>query len=138
MKVRRNTKLLVEPAAVATGDIAFNLIVFFLVCASSQPDGGTKQSIPRSEQQEKTAQETKNIEVRLTRDEQSCLVNGDAIPLASLAERVKQLLLGKTRPQDKVIVVRSDAATPYQVWIRATGMIEEAGGSITRFSVFVE
>src|SRR4051794_16874873 len=102
MNVRRNTKLLVEPAAVATGDIAFNLIVFFLVCASSQPDGGVKQAIPRSEKQEKKSEETKNIEVRLTRDDQTCLVNGDATPLKDLVERIRRLLLGKTRPQDKV------------------------------------
>ena len=31
MKVRRKCKLLVEPPSSATGDIAFNLIVFFLV-----------------------------------------------------------------------------------------------------------
>ena len=49
MKVRRSTKLLVEPSAVTTGDIAFNLIVFFLVCASAAPDSGRRQNIPRSE-----------------------------------------------------------------------------------------
>ena len=51
MRPRRAlSKLLVEPAAVATGDIAFNLIVFFLVCASVQPDRGKKQDLPASEQ----------------------------------------------------------------------------------------
>ena len=131
MTVRRNTKLLVEPAAVATGDIAFNLIVFFLVCASSQPDGGVKQAIPRSEKQEQKSEETKNIEVRLTRDDQTCLVNGDATPMKDLVERIRRLMLGKTRPQDKVVVIKSELATPYQVWIRATTAVEEAGGSIT-------
>ena len=58
---RRTSKLLVEPAAVATGDIAFNLIVFFLVCASTQPDSGRKQDLPRSEQ---TKTEQKNAEHR--------------------------------------------------------------------------
>lgn len=131
MKVRRNTKLLVEPAAVATGDIAFNLIVFFLVCASVQPDGGAKQSIPRSEKKEQKSEELKNIEVRLSRDEHACLVNGDATPLKDLTERVRRLLLGKTRAQDKVVIIKSEPATPYQVWIRATTAVEEAGGSIT-------
>ena len=32
MRAKRSTKLLIEPPSSATGDIAFNLIVFFLVC----------------------------------------------------------------------------------------------------------
>ena len=51
MKARRKKKLLVEPPASAMGDISFNLIVFFLVCASVQPDSGRKQTIPKSEKQ---------------------------------------------------------------------------------------
>ena len=68
MAIKRNTsKLLVEPAAVATGDIAFNLIVFFLVCASTQPDSGRKQSLPSSEQSQARAADKQNIELALTR-----------------------------------------------------------------------
>ena len=51
MKVARR-KLLVEPPATAAPDIAFILIVFFLVCASVQPDSGKPQDIPRSEEAE--------------------------------------------------------------------------------------
>ena len=50
MRARRGRKFLVEPPASATGDIAFNLIVFFLVCASVQPDSGRHQTLPRSEE----------------------------------------------------------------------------------------
>ena len=49
MKERRTNKLLIEPPASATGDIAFNLIIFFLVCASVQPNSGRSQTIPRSD-----------------------------------------------------------------------------------------
>ena len=53
MKIRRrSSNLLVEPPSSATGDIAFNLIVFFLVCASVQPDSGRRQVLPRSEETE--------------------------------------------------------------------------------------
>ena len=72
MKLRRNTNLLIEPPAVATGDIAFNLIVFFLVCASTQPDSGRKQSIPKSESKTEKEQQSENIEVALTRNTTSC------------------------------------------------------------------
>ena len=43
--------LLVEAPQSAATDIAFILIIFFLVCASVQPDTGRDQLIPRSEEQ---------------------------------------------------------------------------------------
>jgi len=48
MRLLRKNNLLVEPPSSATGDIAFNLIVFFLVCASVQPDSGRHQTLPRA------------------------------------------------------------------------------------------
>ena len=89
-KLKRTNKLLIEPPSVATGDIAFNLIVFFLVCASIQPDRGHKQTIPRSEsQQEKKETEPENIEVQMTRT--TVLVNGATVALPELARAKNKL-----------------------------------------------
>jgi len=129
MRFHRSTKLLVEPSTVTTGDIAFNLIVFFLVCASVQPDSGRKQSVPRSEQQEKEKAKVEHVEVRLTRT--TAAINGDVVRARDFVPRLRALLAGKTRPEDKVVVVRSDQETPYSHWIAVTAMIEEAGGIIT-------
>lgn len=128
MRVARTTKLLVEPPSSATGDIAFNLIVFFLVCASIQPDSGRKQTIPSSETVEEDKQ-TENIEVALTRT--AVLVNGDVIPNKRLGSRLKTLLATKSQPDEKVVVVKSAPDTPYNHWIFATTTIEDAGGIIT-------
>jgi biopolymer transport protein ExbD len=129
MKVRRSTKLLVEPSAVTTGDIAFNLIVFFLVCASSAPDSGRRQSIPRSENAPKEAKQTEHVEVQLTRT--TMAINGDAVRAPDFVPRLRRLLAGKARPEDRVVVVKSRPEVPYHHWIAATAMIEEAGGIIT-------
>ena len=51
MKIRRQM-LLTEPPASATSDIAFILIIFFLVCASVEPEEGRQQIIPKNEQDE--------------------------------------------------------------------------------------
>lgn len=129
-KLKRTSKLLIEPSAVATGDIAFNLIVFFLVCASIQPDRGHKQTIPRSEtQNEKKENEPQNIEVQLTRT--TVLVNGAAVPIPNLEGQLRSLFSGKTRPEDRIVVVKSQKDTPYRHWIDVTTRIEEAGGVIT-------
>lgn len=130
-KERRTNKLLVEPAAVATGDIAFNLIIFFLVCASTQPDSGRKQDLPRSEQTKQTKVEAKNIELALTRTRTVVGVNGDMVKMEALPGRLAQLLTGKTRPEDRVVVIKSKPEVPYDHWIAVTTLVQDLGASIT-------
>ena len=129
MRLRRNSNFLIEPASAATGDIAFNLIVFFLVCASTQPDSGRKQAIPRAESQAKQTEQSQNLEVSLDRN--SVSVNTERIPLTDFPSRIKRKLQGKPKPEDRIVVVKSTKDVPYHHWIAITGAIEEAGGVIT-------
>src|SRR6187431_1167009 len=99
MKLRRNTNLLIEPPAVATGDIAFNLIVFFLVCASTAPDSGRKQSIPKSESKTEKQQQSENIEVALSRNYNVVQVNGSPVGTPELRSRLANLLANKARSE---------------------------------------
>lgn len=128
MRAKRATKLLIEPPSSATGDIAFNLIVFFLVCASVQPESGREQSIPRSQEQE-AEREEKHIEVQIRRN--VALINGVVVRSDQFARRMGRLLKDKKRNAERVVVVKSDKQVEYQDWIRITEMIETAGGIIT-------
>lgn len=129
MQLSRSTKLLVEPPSVATGDIAFNLIVFFLVCASVAPDAGRRQTIPKSETKEEQKQQSENIEISLTRT--TVAINGDIVRANQFQSRLARMLAQKTRPEDRVVVVKSTKDTPYDHWIDVTGQIDAAGGTIT-------
>jgi biopolymer transport protein ExbD len=131
MKARRNTKLLIEAPAVATGDIAFNLIVFFLVCASVQPDSGRKQQIPKSETKQEKTQQSENIEVALSRNYNVVQVNGSPVGTPEFLQRLQSLLSGKNRQEDRIVIVKSSQDTPYHHWILITGLIEQAGGVVT-------
>lgn len=128
---RITKKLLVEPAAVATGDIAFNLIVFFLVCASVQPDTGKRQDLPRSEATKKQEQKNQNIELALTRTRSVVSLNGDPVKTPELRSRLRRLLEGKRTPEDRVVVVKSKPDVPYDHWILMTTLIQDLGASIT-------
>jgi biopolymer transport protein ExbD len=128
---RGTKKLLVEPAAVATGDIAFNLIVFFLVCASVQPDSGKRQDLPRSEQTKQQEQKSQNIELALTRTRTVVTLNGDPVKTEELPGRLRRLLEGKRRPEDRVVVVKSKSDTPYDHWIATTSIVQDLGANIT-------
>ena len=127
--MRRNSNLLIEPPASATGDIAFNLIVFFLVCASIQPDSGRKQTLPKAEETEEQKEESENIEVQIKR--RAVMINGDAVRDQEFFVRIKAKLDAKPNPDEKVVVVKSDKDAPYHYWIVVTTQIEEAGGIVT-------
>lgn len=128
MKMRRK-KLLIEPPSSAAPDIAFILIVFFLVCASVQPETGRPQNIPKSEETPEKEQQSQNIEVSLT--ETTVLVNGDIVPVDQVKPKFTQLLAGKETESARVVIVKSADETPYQFWIDVTTRIEEAGGIVT-------
>ena len=129
MRARRGRTFLVEPPSSATGDIAFNLIVFFLVCASVQPDSGRLQTLPRSEEVEQQKEKIENIEVRLTRT--TALLNGEVVPPREFPGHLRRLLDARPREEDRVVIVKSEKETPYHHWVRVTEMIETAGGVIT-------
>ena len=130
LRGRRENKLLVEPAAVATGDIAFNLIVFFLVCASTQPGSGRKQELPRSEQT-KSEQKSNNIEIALTRTANVVSVNGEPVKMPELPARLARLLSGKIKPEDKVVILKTKPDVPYEHWIAVAALIQDQGASLT-------
>jgi biopolymer transport protein ExbD len=128
MKLKRR-KLLVEPPQSAMSDIAFILIIFFLVCASIQPDKGRSQVIPRSEEKTDKTEQSENVEVKITRDR--VLLNGNIVKAENVLSRVRTLLAEKTTEADRVVVVKSREDTPYFFWIEITGYIEQAGGIVT-------
>ncbi|MEM7015324.1 MAG: biopolymer transporter ExbD [Verrucomicrobiota bacterium] len=129
MKIASRRKLLVEPPATSAPDIAFILIVFFLVCASVQPDSGKPQEIPRSEEAEEKENESQNIEVTLT--ENTILVNSETVTMDQVEAKLKQLLAGKEAEADRVVMLKSAKDTSYQRWIDLTTRIEKGGGIVT-------
>ena len=130
MKARRSSKIISDFPALATGDIAFNLIVFFLVCISVQPDSGREQNLPRGEEKNQE-QQAENIEVAMNRNYGTVTIAGDIVSMNDAPQRLRRLLEGKVRPEDRVVVVKSSKDTPYHHWVSVTAMIEEQGGIIT-------
>jgi len=128
MRMRRSNKLLIESPASATGDIAFNLIIFFLVCASVQSDLGRKQTIPSSETVPEQKEAETNIEVLLTR--QIVTLDGNEVKMDQFLPRLKAKLAGKTSPDDRIVVFKEKPDTPYSRYIDVMRLIDEAGGVI--------
>ena len=109
-------------------DIAFILIVFFLVCASVEPEAGRSQVIPRSEKNEEQ-QASQSTEVGLT--PATVTIDGTPYRLNEFQSRIRQILAQKKTEAERVVVLKSQADVPYEHWIAMTGIIERAGGIVT-------
>jgi biopolymer transport protein ExbD len=140
MNLRRRSKLLVESPPVATGDIAFNLIVFFLVCVAVSPDTGRRQDIPRAEPKKDEKEQTKPTEVSLARG--VVLLNGNAVALKDFDKRLEEAIklkegsgraIREMADVNRIVVVstKDDKNTPYKQWIAVTDAIERIGGIVT-------
>lgn len=128
MKLQRG-KLLVDPPASASSDIAFILIIFFLVCAAVQPETGVAQILPKTEEKKDKQDQSKNLEVSITPT--SIVLNGSPLALPEFTQRITASLKQKTRDADRIVTVKSAPNTPYPVWIRVSQAIKEAGGILT-------
>ncbi|MGA0899555.1 MAG: ExbD/TolR family protein, partial [Luteolibacter sp.] len=103
MKLKRG-KLLIDPPTSASSDIAFILIIFFLVCASVQPETGLGQNLPKAETQPDKTRQSQNIEVGISPT--GIILNGNPLQVESFRQRVSAELAKKTREADKVVVVK--------------------------------
>ncbi len=128
MKLNRG-KMLIDPPASASSDIAFILIIFFLVCAAVQPETGLAQVLPKTEEQTEKRNQSKNLEVSITPT--SIVLNGSPLQLPEFSQRLTAALKQKTKDADRIVVVKSAPNTPYPAWIRVSQAIEQAGGILT-------
>ena len=128
MKLSRG-KMLVDPPACASSDIAFTLIIFFLVCAAVQPETGMSQALPKTEEKSEKRDQSQNLEVAITPS--SIILNGSPLKPAEFASRIAAALNAKTREVDKIVVVKSAPDTPYPLWLAVSQSIDEAGGILT-------
>jgi biopolymer transport protein ExbD len=128
MKLKRG-QLLVDPPSSASSDIAFILIIFFLVCASVQPEDGHDQRLPRAEPEEEQQKQTKNLEVSITPT--SIVLNGSPLNEATFPERITKELAERKREEDRVVILKSSPQTPYTRWIAVSQVIDQAGGLLT-------
>lgn len=128
-KHHRKQGVLSEPPAMMLADIAFVLLLFFVALASNDPTQGRKQDVPRGENKPGTTGPTQNLEVSLTRTTVS--INNLPVVQDDFPSRIQAQLAGKTKTEDRIVVVRSTKDSPYWMWVRVTSQIEQAGGVIT-------
>ena len=103
-------------------------ILFFLVCASVEPEDGRPQIIPSSEKSEEQSN-AQSIEVGLT----PSTVTIDGIPYQQeqFKEKIAQLLIQKDTDSERIVIVKSQSDVPYKHWIAMTEIVQKSGGIVT-------
>ena len=103
MRLRRTSKLLVDVPAVASGDIAFNLLVFFVILAKGQDDSHL-QWTPAKADNVQSAGYSK-VSVVIDRDEKVYL-NGQPISESQLTSAI-EANLGKAQAGDRKVLLKA-------------------------------
>jgi biopolymer transport protein ExbD len=120
-------KLDVTPPYVSMADIAFNLVLFFLILAKTQDDSNRLDWVPAKAA---GGQAIKNplISVTVDRDNRVYL-NGQQIGLRDLADKVAALL-GDKPPTERSVVLKIHHETLAATFEPIMEAVSQAGGEV--------
>jgi len=125
---RRRKKEDVEIPSASMADIAFQLLIFFLVATTIDVDKGINMVLPPIGSEVEIRK--KNITNLLINDAGNILLDGQVVPL----EEVDDIIREKLAENDKLIVsVKTTRKTKYEIYIKVLDQLKRAGA--TRISI---
>jgi biopolymer transport protein ExbD len=126
MKIRRRQMVAGTPA-VAMADIAFNLVLFFIMMAKTQDDSHLQWTPAKSAL---PLQSSTNSKVSVAVDkEHKIYFNGSQVGISQLKAMVEQQL--KDAPAGKrAVLLKIDKNTPAQVFEPVVEAVSQAGGEL--------
>jgi len=125
---RRNRRPVPQSALAAFSDIAFLLIIFFIVTANLTKPEGLVTQIPAAQEGETADQEMPTVQL----DGRSILFNDK--PLADFGELTEQLtaldLPNRARQAQRIVQLEARDNVAYQDYFQAILAISKAGGQL--------
>ncbi len=125
MKIQRKTSR-AEVPALAMGDIAFNLLIFFVILAQAQDDSFLNWQPAKAANLENAGHAKVSI---LIDTEDKLYLNGQEIGVAQLAERIRETL-GDAPPGERNVLLKVDRETTAVRFEPVIEAISEAGGDM--------
>lgn len=123
-KERRKRREVDVPVA-AFSDIAFQLIIFFIVAATLVQITGTLTEIPSGEKaQAKEEKETPTVKLQGDR----VLFNDKHVEMNDLRRRLADLKLHQKTDDEKVVLLEASGNVTYQTYFDVMASISAAGG----------
>lgn len=125
MKIARRT-LRVELPNTAMGDIAFNLLIFFVILARAQDDSHLHWNPANAEKLESAGNSVVSV---LVDSDNKLYLNGSEIGISQLSSRIEELL-GKMPAGKRTVLLKVHQETLAQRFEPILEAISEAGGDL--------
>ncbi len=120
----RRDKLPVE----AFSDIAFLLIIFFILVTSLTKHKGFLTDIPAGQKTEQKQDKIPSVNIK----DNIVLFEGNAVSMDELRTKLKELNLGEKKdPQQKMVMLEATGRASYQNYFASMAAIDAAGGIVT-------
>ena len=123
---RERMKLMAEPPSSATGDIAFNLLIFFVILARAQDDSHLQWQPAEAIEVESAGASKVSV---LIDNENKYYVNGQQTGEANLAQRIEGLL-GEAGAGERTVLLKVHREVPAMYFEPVIEAISEAGGDL--------
>lgn len=127
--VRRKEKRELEIPTDSVSDIAFLLIIFFILTTTLSKLTGFTAELPAaaaSQQAAKTDAKTPTVQLA----DGKLLFNEQEVAMDALRERLLDLRLGTKQGEEKVVMLEAAGKVDYQVYYEAMAAISAAGGVV--------
>jgi len=128
--VRRKEKRDLEIPTDSVSDIAFLLIIFFILTTTLSKLAGFTAELPSAAAAQKQAAKTdaKTPTVQLANGK--LLFNEQEVSMAALRERLLDLQLGGKQGEEKIVMLEAAGKVDYQAYYEAMAAISAAGGIV--------
>ena len=127
MKIQRKQRPLSEINVGAFSDIAFLLIIFFILTSTFLKTSGSKMNIP-SGTTEQSEDEQKQLSIDLRVDEIYLGENTTPLTMEALRESLADADLPSKAEEQRMVLLISHKEVPYDRYFKVVTAISQAGG----------
>ena len=127
---RRKEKKDLEIPTDSVSDIAFLLIIFFILTTTLSKLSGFTAELPSTDasKQEAAKTDAKTPTVQLANGK--LLFNEQEVPMTVLKDRLLDLRLGSKQGGEKIVLLEAAGKADYQTYYEAMAAISAAGGDV--------
>jgi len=127
MQIKRRKPDAPEINVGAFSDIAFLLIIFFILTTTFVRPAGEKLQIPAGTT-DPEQKDRKQLTITLAPNEILYGEKGDTVTIEQLREKLLRERLPKRPAEDRIIILETDPVVPYETYFQAVMAITNAGG----------
>jgi biopolymer transport protein ExbD len=128
--VRRKEKREPEIPTDSVSDIAFLLIIFFILTTTLAKLTGFTAELPSADAAQQTAPKTEAKTPSVQLADGKTFFNGQELTLPALRERLLDLRLGTKQGEERVVMLEASGKVDWQAYFETMAAISGAGGVV--------